>query len=152
MALMSSSFSYLRRSLVIFSESTPFSRSPMVPRASTMPTRAPEVLSTSPRLMDDVLFTAEYASSMKPKSTRKRPPKITASTTAARLSTRRLLPLAPSRYKRVVPFRRMLGSLLERTKGARGAVFCDFEGEFVELVIADPAISDYDMKICGAQV
>ena len=44
----------------------------------------------------------------------------------------------------------MLGSLLERTKGARGAVFCDFEGEFVELVIADPRLSDYDMKVFGA--
>jgi predicted regulator of Ras-like GTPase activity (Roadblock/LC7/MglB family) len=46
----------------------------------------------------------------------------------------------------------MLGSLVERTKGARGAVFCDVEGEFVELVIADPHLSDYEMKIFGAQV
>jgi predicted regulator of Ras-like GTPase activity (Roadblock/LC7/MglB family) len=51
-----------------------------------------------------------------------------------------------------VPFRRLLTSLVERTKGARGAVFCDFEGEFVELVIADSRLTDYDMKIFGAQV
>jgi predicted regulator of Ras-like GTPase activity (Roadblock/LC7/MglB family) len=46
----------------------------------------------------------------------------------------------------------MLGSLVERIKGARGAVFCDFEGEFVELVIRDPQLSDYDMRVFGAQV
>ena len=51
-----------------------------------------------------------------------------------------------------MPFRRMLGSLVERTKGARGVVFCDYEGEFVELVIADPLLSAYDMKVFGAQV
>jgi hypothetical protein len=46
----------------------------------------------------------------------------------------------------------MLTSLLERTPGARGAVFCDFEGEFVDLVVRDPAISEYDMKVFGAQM
>jgi predicted regulator of Ras-like GTPase activity (Roadblock/LC7/MglB family) len=51
-----------------------------------------------------------------------------------------------------VAFRRTLGSLVERTKGARGAVFCDCEGEFVELVTADPQLSDYDMRVFGAQV
>ena len=46
----------------------------------------------------------------------------------------------------------MLSSLVERAPGARGAVFCDFEGEFVELVVNDPALTEYDMKIFGAQM
>ena len=46
----------------------------------------------------------------------------------------------------------MLGSLVERTRGARGAVFCDCDGEFVDLVIADPQLSAYDMKVFGAQM
>lgn len=46
----------------------------------------------------------------------------------------------------------MLTTLVERTPGARGAVFCDFEGEFVELVVNDAALSEYDMKIFGAQM
>src|SRR5438105_8120606 len=90
---------------------------------------------------------------MKPKRTANSPPKMTASTTAARLSIgARLLPLAPSGYKRGVPFRRMLSKLMARAAGARGAVFCDYEGEFVELVISDPALSAYDMKVFGAQM
>src|SRR5439155_11147204 len=124
---------------------------PMAPLTSTMPTRAPADDSMSEVKL--ALFSAEYASSMKPNSTRNRPPKMTASTTAARLSIGvRLLPLAPSGYKRSVPFRRMLTSLVERTPGARGAVFCDFEGEFVELVVRDQSLTDYDMKIFGAQM
>jgi hypothetical protein len=57
-----------------------------------------------------------------------------------------------------VPFRRLLSSLLDRAPAGRGAIFCDFEGEFVELVIRDPQpngcgpLSDYDMKVFGAQV
>ena len=90
---------------------------------------------------------------MKPKRTANSPPKMTASTTAARLSIgARLLPLAPSGYKRCVPFRRMLGELVARAPGARGAVFCDYEGEFVELVVGDPALSAYDMRVFGAQM
>ncbi len=46
----------------------------------------------------------------------------------------------------------MLSSLVERAPGARGAVFCDFEGEFVELVVRDPGLSEYDMKVFGAQM
>lgn len=46
----------------------------------------------------------------------------------------------------------MLTSLVERAPGARGAVFCDHEGEFVELVVRDPALSDYDMRVFGAQM
>lgn len=46
----------------------------------------------------------------------------------------------------------MLTSLLERAPGARGAVFCDFEGEFVELVVRDPELSHYDMRVFGAQM
>ncbi len=44
----------------------------------------------------------------------------------------------------------MLSTLIERAPGARGAVFCDFEGEFVELVVNDPVLSDYDLKVFGA--
>lgn len=57
-----------------------------------------------------------------------------------------------------VGFRGHLSSLLERTPAARGAVFCDYEGEFIELVIRDPQpsgcaqLSDYEMKIFGAQL
>ncbi|HUJ27975.1 MAG TPA: hypothetical protein VLW85_18265, partial [Myxococcales bacterium] len=51
-----------------------------------------------------------------------------------------------------MPFRRMLDELLAQAPGARGAVFCDFEGEFVELVIRDPALTDYDMKVYGAHM
>src|SRR5260221_1298408 len=89
MALMSSSFSYFLRSLTTFSASTPFCRSPMAPLTSTMPTRAPEPSRSVEKELD---FTAEYASSMNPNNTRNRPPKMTASTTAARLSNARLLP------------------------------------------------------------
>lgn len=64
----------------------------------------------------------------------------------------RLLPLAPSGYKRCVPFRSMLSSLVERAPGARGAVFCDYEGEFVALVVRDPLLSEYDLKVFGAQL
>jgi hypothetical protein len=46
----------------------------------------------------------------------------------------------------------MLTSLLERVSGARGAVFCDHEGESVEVVIGDAALSEYDMKVVGAQL
>jgi hypothetical protein len=46
----------------------------------------------------------------------------------------------------------MLTSLIERAPGARGAVFCDYEGEFVELVVRDKALSDYEMRIFGAQM
>ena len=35
----------------------------------------------------------------------------------------------------------MLTSLVERVSGARGAVFCDHEGESVEVVIRDAALS-----------
>lgn len=46
----------------------------------------------------------------------------------------------------------MLSDLVERAKGARGAVFCDFEGEFVDLVVRDPSLSEYDMRVLGAQM
>jgi hypothetical protein len=51
-----------------------------------------------------------------------------------------------------VPFRRMLTALVERVAGARGAVLCDREGESVELVIGDPALSPYEMRVFGAQL
>ena len=46
----------------------------------------------------------------------------------------------------------MLSSLVERAPGARGAVLCDYEGEFLELVVRDPSLTDYEMKIFGAQL
>jgi predicted regulator of Ras-like GTPase activity (Roadblock/LC7/MglB family) len=46
----------------------------------------------------------------------------------------------------------MLSNLVARAPGARGAVLCDYEGEFVELVVRDPALSDYDMRVFGAQM
>lgn len=49
-------------------------------------------------------------------------------------------------------FRRLLTSLVGRAPGARGAVFCDYEGEFVELVVRDPALSEYELKVFGAQL
>jgi predicted regulator of Ras-like GTPase activity (Roadblock/LC7/MglB family) len=46
----------------------------------------------------------------------------------------------------------MLSTLVERAPGARGAVVCDYEGEFVELVVRDSALSEYEMRIFGAQI
>jgi hypothetical protein len=51
-----------------------------------------------------------------------------------------------------MPFRRLLTTLLSRTKGARGAIFCDYEGEFVDLAVGDPLLSDYELKVFGAQL
>jgi hypothetical protein len=51
-----------------------------------------------------------------------------------------------------VPFRRVLTTLVERAPGARGAIFCDHEGESVELVVRDGGLSEYDMKVFGAQL
>jgi len=46
----------------------------------------------------------------------------------------------------------MLTSLVERAPGARGAIFCDYEGESVELVLRDAQLSEYEMKVFGAQL
>ena len=46
----------------------------------------------------------------------------------------------------------MLTTLVERAPGARGAIFCDHEGESVELVLRDPQLSEFDLKIFGAQL
>jgi hypothetical protein len=57
-----------------------------------------------------------------------------------------------------VPFRRLLDQLVAGVGAARGAVFCDREGEHVVLSIRSPppagcgALSEYDLKLCGAQV
>ena len=51
-----------------------------------------------------------------------------------------------------------LRHLLLRAPGARGAVFCDGEGEAVDLLVADPQpegcapLSRYDLQLAGAQV
>jgi predicted regulator of Ras-like GTPase activity (Roadblock/LC7/MglB family) len=44
----------------------------------------------------------------------------------------------------------MLASLLQRTKGARGAIFCDGDGESVDVAVGDPQLSDFEMKVLGA--
>jgi|GEM_PF-268118 len=55
-------------------------------------------------------------------------------------------------------FRPLLASLVERAEGARGAVFCDHEGEFVDLVIKDPpppgcgGLTHYEMRVFGAHL
>jgi hypothetical protein len=46
----------------------------------------------------------------------------------------------------------MLSNLVARVPGARGAVFCDYEGEFVDLAVRDPALSPYDMRVYGAHL
>ena len=57
-----------------------------------------------------------------------------------------------------MPFRELLGALVASVPGARGAIFCDYEGESVDLVVAAPQppgcapLSVYDLKICGAQL
>ena len=55
-------------------------------------------------------------------------------------------------------FRPALRELVLRAPGARGAVFCDGEGESVDLVVAEPqpagcaGLSAYDLQLTGAQV
>jgi hypothetical protein len=57
-----------------------------------------------------------------------------------------------------VPFRQLLGALVADVPGARGAIFCDYEGESVDLHVASPQppgcgeLSLYDLKVCGAQL
>jgi hypothetical protein len=57
-----------------------------------------------------------------------------------------------------VPFRALLRELVTSAPNARGAIFCDYEGENVDLAVADPqprgcaALSDFDLKVCGASV
>lgn len=52
----------------------------------------------------------------------------------------------------------MLARLVERAPGARGAVFCDHDGEFVELIIKEPQparcaeLSHYQMRVFGAHL
>ena len=55
-------------------------------------------------------------------------------------------------------FRPALRELVLRAPGARGAVFCDGEGESVDLVLAEPppagcaGLTKYDLQLTGAQV
>jgi hypothetical protein len=57
-----------------------------------------------------------------------------------------------------VSFGPALRELVLRTKGARGAVFCDGEGESIGLAVAEPppagceGLSEYDLQLTGAQV
>ena len=51
-----------------------------------------------------------------------------------------------------MPFRRLLSALVARAPGARGAIFCDPEGESVELALGDPRLSEYELKVFGAQL
>lgn len=55
-------------------------------------------------------------------------------------------------------FRERLAELVERVPSCRGAIFCDFEGENVDFALREPPpdgappLSDYDMKVAGAQL
>ena len=49
-------------------------------------------------------------------------------------------------------FRALLKGLVDRAAGARGAVFCDVEGEFVDLAIKDEALTHYDLRAFGAHL
>ena len=55
-------------------------------------------------------------------------------------------------------FAALLGDLVASAKGARGAVFCGRDGEFVDLLVARPQpggcgdLSDYDLKVIGAHL
>jgi len=57
-----------------------------------------------------------------------------------------------------VSFRPALQELVLRAPGARGAIFCDGEGESIDLLVAEPpprgceGLSAYDLKLTGAQV
>ena len=57
-----------------------------------------------------------------------------------------------------MPFRSLLAALVANAPAARGAIFCDYEGENVDLAVADPQpprcgeLSVYDLKVCGAQL
>jgi hypothetical protein len=51
-----------------------------------------------------------------------------------------------------VPFQRLLDTLVARAPGARGAVFCDVQGEFVRLAIKDAALTEYELRAYGAHV
>jgi len=57
-----------------------------------------------------------------------------------------------------VSFRPALQELVLRAPGARGAIFCDGEGESIDLLVAEPpprgceGLSAYDLQLTGAQV
>jgi predicted regulator of Ras-like GTPase activity (Roadblock/LC7/MglB family) len=46
----------------------------------------------------------------------------------------------------------MLASLVDRVRGSRGAIVCDYEGEFVGLTIRDQQLTEYELRVVGAQV
>jgi predicted regulator of Ras-like GTPase activity (Roadblock/LC7/MglB family) len=57
-----------------------------------------------------------------------------------------------------VSFAALLGDLIASANGARGAVFCGHDGEFVDLLVARPQpagcgeLTDYDLKVIGAHL
>jgi hypothetical protein len=69
-----------------------------------------------------------------------------------------LLPEGRHDNKVRVSFAALLAELVAQAKGARGAVFCGHDGEFVDLLVARPQppgcgdLSEYDLKIIGAQL
>jgi hypothetical protein len=71
---------------------------------------------------------------------------------------RSLLPEGRHDNKHRVSFAALLRDLVASAKGARGAVFCGHDGEFVELLVAQPqpsgcgALTDYDLKVIGAHL
>jgi hypothetical protein len=69
-----------------------------------------------------------------------------------------LLPEGRHDNKLAVSFAGLLGDLVGAAAGARGAVFCGHDGEFVELVVANPRppgcgeLTEYDLKVIGAHL
>jgi hypothetical protein len=69
-----------------------------------------------------------------------------------------LLPEGRHDNKVRVSFAALLAELVAQAQGARGAVFCGHDGEFVDLSVARPQpagcgdLSEYDLKIIGAQL
>jgi hypothetical protein len=69
-----------------------------------------------------------------------------------------LLPEGRHDNKHRVSFAALLGDLVASAKGARGAVFCGHDGEFVDLLVAQPQpsgcgeLTDYDLKVIGAHL
>jgi hypothetical protein len=69
-----------------------------------------------------------------------------------------LLPEGRHDNKHRVSFATLLGDLIASADGARGAVFCGHDGEFVDLAVAQPQpagcgeLTDYDLKVIGAHL
>ena len=69
-----------------------------------------------------------------------------------------MLPEGRHDNKLRVSFAALLAELIASASGARGAVFCGHDGEFVDLSLAKPQprgsgeLTDYDLKVIGAHL